>query len=734
MSGKNQLPDLGKIFREDDDDGFLPSGGSRLASIFGSPTSKAPNNSAIQQQTLPVKKYGQNSAAQESKTEVIIAKAVHAFKLQNGQYATIGKLGIALAGNASTRSYQLILYRSKQEHISVVSITPDFSYTVQANNYSTYYDARKENWSILFENINECVEFAREVGLSRYFSRHEKSDHSLIYQDLNAPEKSVAAKEGDRLSVKCIISTEIVQPLKSNSTAELTMTVEISSDDNWERILLGSNTNLRRLLILPSSKQISLGPGYPKDRDIALEIEIIEIESSEAAEIKVPEVKPPVSSSKAAILSRMAKMGQSILPKTSISTTTDSEDTEDEVKNNRSARHKKTESTESGLSRKHVQSAQEPFDTSRNNLHKVTRSKHVLPSTHTSTVPNSQGSLIPVVYAPQWSPTQMQPQYVTVDGQAFPIAQQTIAQQIPAALDPSLNVFLAETRTQNTEIRMGMSKIADNIQKLLDKFHALELQNASSPSSEKTLENTLKMMLTVNASQMEAKNCPNLSTAKTNSNISEEVKENLMHNQLEETISAQEKDLKSLRENINSTKKGFAQLTEEKRNLEEVNLELKEKIKDLEILFKNKKQDFDNLISDKEKTEETVSDFQRRNSSLEREISQLKTDYEALESATSTKQKMVNSDITIQVLKNEDTEEEFSESNVETVKKVKPDDASKLSVSNDNLENREDQTKSEWQTQNRNRSTLVQIAPGFESEPPPIPPMDSSNENEWSDN
>lgn len=78
-------------------------------------------------------------------------------------------------------------------------------------------------------------------------------------------------------------------------------------------------------------------------------------------------------------------------------------------------------------------------------------------------------------------------------------------------------------------------------------FHALELQNASSPSSDKTLENTLKMMLTMNASQMEAKNFPSLSTAKTNSNISEETKDNLIQNQLEETIAAQEKELKSLR-------------------------------------------------------------------------------------------------------------------------------------------------------------------------------------------
>ena len=56
-----------------------------------------------------------------------------------------------------------------------------------------------------------------------------------------------------------------------------------------------------------------------------------------------------------------------------------------------------------------------------------------------------------------------------MDSQAFPIAQQTVPQAMLAASDPSLNVFLAETRTQNSEIRMGMNKIADNVQKLLEK-------------------------------------------------------------------------------------------------------------------------------------------------------------------------------------------------------------------------------------------------------------------------
>lgn len=51
----------------------------------------------------------------------------------------------------------------------------------------------------------------------------------------------------------------------------------------------------------------------------------------EIMDIRAPEENPPVSKSssgKAAIISRMAKMGQSILPKMPVLSTTDSEDTE----------------------------------------------------------------------------------------------------------------------------------------------------------------------------------------------------------------------------------------------------------------------------------------------------------------------------------------------------------------------------------------------------------------------
>ena len=60
-----------------------------------------------------------------------------------------------------------------------------------------------------------------------------------------------------------------------------------------------------------------------------------------------------------------------------------------------------------------------------------------------------------------------------MDNQYYPVHQAPIAQPIPAGIDPNINIFLSETRTQNSEIRMGMAKISDNVQKLLDKVRKI---------------------------------------------------------------------------------------------------------------------------------------------------------------------------------------------------------------------------------------------------------------------
>ncbi|XP_014468308.1 PREDICTED: FK506-binding protein 15 [Dinoponera quadriceps] len=588
MSAQNQLPNLDKIFRDDDEPDFVPSGGSNLAAIFGLQPKAA--DSYVTKQTASKKnntRYNiQQTVPLPSKTEVLIAKAIHAYKLQKGQYVSVGKLGIALTGNVTTRIYEIILYKSKQEYISVATVKRDFVYTVQANNYASYYDNNKENWSILFENNESYLEFVTEVGLSRYFAVQEKGE-DVIYQDLMLSDKNAVAKEGDNICMKYFVTTEIVQPFKTNFVISQTMTVEISTDNNWERSLLGSTKGLKRVLFLPPNKQISLGPGFPKERDVMLMIEITDIRAPED-DSSVPKVS---SSGKASIISRMAKMGQSILPKMHPSTT-DSEDTEDDVPQ-KSPRHKKVDQAEVISQKKNL--PHEPTE-EKKTAQRVMEPKAEVPSIDSS-------NYKPLVAAPPltspWAPY-LPGHYIAMDNQMYPVPQ-TVNRTVPAALDPGINMLLSENRITNAEIRMGMSKISDNVQKLLDKFHALELQNATTPTSDKaTLDASWKMLLALSASRAGAND--NELPKDTDKDIADE-----KIREIQNRMSVLENDLKKSKE--------------EKELLLQANENLNKKVQELETRLADTYDDLKKTKEDLEKAQDIIKQYKEENVNLADKLS-----------------------------------------------------------------------------------------------------------------
>ncbi|CAD1479282.1 unnamed protein product, partial [Heterotrigona itama] len=537
---------------------------ANLAAIFGSeakrsslsysPTkqiSKNLNTSHILTQTI------------SNKTEVIIAKAVYAFKFENGFYISVTvegkKIGVALTRNLATKVYQIILYISKEKYVSVATVTRDFSYIIQPNNYSHYYDSNMKNWSILFENNDVCIEFAREVALARYFSKNGKIEN-VLYQDLSPVNKDVTVKEGDSISIKYLIVTDIIQPLKNIPTYQ-TMTVEISADDNWERALLESNKGSKRILFVPPNKQISLGPGFPKEKDILLEVEIIDIQTFELSHLH------KTSSDKASIISRMAKMGQSILPKLP-SSTTDSEDTE-------------IESSQEELQKEHFPA--EFGDEMLQNSHQVLK----LQSDESVTNIACKSFVKSSVFTPQWSPSQ--PNFVTMGGQIYTdirsLQSQTTTSTLPTIIDPGLNMLLSETRITNAELRMGMSKIADNVQKVLDKFHVLELQNATSPTKNRMiLDNTLKM-LSINVTEEKDSQSQNISNIATD-NFTQLI-------EMKERISILEKELNQSKEQIKDLETQKESLIQTNENLHKTIKELEISLKDTNIAFTNVKKDLE---------------------------------------------------------------------------------------------------------------------------------------------
>ncbi|KAM0731858.1 FK506-binding protein 15 [Formica fusca] len=733
MSAPNQLPNLDKIFRDEDEPDFVPSGGSNLAAIFGLQSKLADPHSI--KQTAPKKnrilentRYNIEQTAPSSKIEILIAKAVHAFKLQNGQYASVGKLGLALTGNVTTMLYQIILYKTKQEYVSIATVTRDFLYTVQANNYASYYDNNNENWSILFENNESYLEFGIEIGLARYFAVQERGEN-VIYQDLApASNKDMIAKEGDNICIKYFVGTEIIQPFKINFVMSQIMTVEISTDDNWERVLLGSGKDLKRILFLPPSKQISLGPGFPKERDVMLIIEV--------TDIKIPEENVPIpkilTSGKAAIISRMAKMGQSILPKMTLPSTTDSEDTEDDVPR-KSPRQKRIEQSEETLQKKNL--LQESLEEKA--THKVVEPRTEVPSVNSNTYK-------PVVAASpltqQWAPPYFAGHYVTMDNQMYPVPQ-TVNRTVPATLDPGINMLLSETRITNAEIRMGMSKISDNVQKLLDKFHALELQNATTPTNDKaTLDASWKMFLALNASHAGVKQ--NELPKSTDKNI------------LDEKICEAQSKISVLENNLKKSE-------EEKESLLQINKDMNRRLQELETKLSNTNDELEKTKEALEVAKNTIEQCKEKNVSLENRLSNREHVFQA--DSTSFRQKDIKKKnkeikqimnktyhtlserfadescselsfdyvkstiastikhITLQVLYEDSDEEDVDskinknvDSTIKTVRQQQTEEQTERLVLNASSDN--DLSIKQTET---SRSTT--IMPVFENEPPPVP-------------
>ncbi|XP_076245764.1 FK506-binding protein 15 isoform X2 [Calliopsis andreniformis] len=737
MNSGNQLPNLDKIFRDDDEPDFLPSGGSNLAAIFGLQV-KPPDSHSLSKQVSKKPSSPRNvSQTVSSKTEVIIAKAVHAFKLQNGTYVPVGKLGMALTGNIGTRVYQIILYKSKQEHVSTVTVTYDFLYIVQANNYSSYYDSNKDNWSILFENNDVCVEFAKEIGLARYFSKDKKLEN-VLYQDLSPINKDTVAKEGNNVSIKYFIASEITQPFKCNFATLQTMVVEISTDDNWEKTLIGSSKGLKRILFLPPSKQISLGPGFPKETDIVLDIEIIDIQAPEETSYS-----HKTASGKASIISRMAKMGQSMLPR--IPTTTDSEDTEDDLPH-KSPHHKKIEPLEGGLQNKH--SSQESVDETSRNTNKILKPKSNVPVTNTTCK-----SFVPApIFASQWSPTQMQPNFVTLDGQVYSLQPQSVTPTISSIIDPGLNMFLSESRMTNAELRMGMSKIADNVQKLLDKFHVLELQNATSPIKDKTaLDAALKMLLSMNISQSGEKDSqPQTST-------DNKITDDSPENQMKSIISTMKKECQEAKKALSATLEDMKNLEAQNKSLTEENENLRKNIQELKVSLTDVNSVLLTTKQDLEEAKNLNSKHEEQKLTLENRLSDLREKCNTLPSKMDDHRnreikhimnktyhilmdKFVNEsyptsyikstiastikNITLQVLHN--TSGESSKKMESESLKTAEINAPKAITAESTSDSNNTAGQLPKQAENINISPVL-----LRDEPPPIPPIDTEDDSDW---
>ncbi|XP_034548433.1 FK506-binding protein 15 [Notolabrus celidotus] len=543
------------MFAGDDEDGdfLFPAGGAKLASLFGLDQEASQGNDSFQYTAPKQPRKSSNAAPPAQKPApppgapaVLFATAVQAFRYINGQYVKQGKLGAAVLGSHTTKEYKLLLYLSQQKQVTAAKIHVGFIFTVQPNNYCTFYDDQRQNWSLMFESDKTSSDFCKEVCLAK--ANSVASLDIVVVQDLSLGEGQ-AVENGDSLEVVytgwLLQNHSLGQMFDSNQNKDKLLRLKVGAGKvikGWEEGMLGMKKGGRRLIIIPPN--LAYGSKGVPNRVPANSTLIFEAEPrrvkfardsgsdrastcsrDSAAPSLAPSLAPspapsvenlapeplaqtPVSgpgrpgeqpvrvksnslseqlanpdATKAKLISRMAKMGQPMLPfLTGAAGQPESSDSELEDTSGSRAKDQpaapspvpiSTAPAPAPVSAQAPASAPAPAPAHAHPHPHTVQPSALLPIMSTSApqsgLPGSSHAFQPYLYT-QTAPSQLQPV-----SQVYP------APAVPYMGSSEVTSFLmTEARQHNTEIRLSVGKVADKVDQLSSKIDDLQKQGSLS--------------------------------------------------------------------------------------------------------------------------------------------------------------------------------------------------------------------------------------------------------------
>uniref|UniRef100_A0A2K6MNW1 peptidylprolyl isomerase n=1 Tax=Rhinopithecus bieti TaxID=61621 RepID=A0A2K6MNW1_RHIBE len=527
---------------------------ARLASLFGLDQTAAGHGNEFFQYTAPKQpKKGQGTAATGNQATpktapatmstpaILVATAVHAYRYTNGQYVKQGKFGAAVLGNHTAREYRILLYISQQQPVTVARIHVNFELMVRPNNYSTFYDDQKQNWSIMFESEKAAVEFNKQVCIAKCNST--SSLDAVLSQDLIVAE-GPAVEVGDSLEVAYtgwLFQNHVLgQVFDSTANKDKLLRLKLGSGKvikGWEDGMLGMKKGGKRLLIVPPACAVGsegvIGWTQATDSILVFEVEVRRVKFARdsgsdghsvssrdsAAPSPIPGadslsadpvVSPPTSipfksgesalrtksnslseqlaintspdAVKAKLISRMAKMGQPMLP--ILPPQLDSNDSEIEDVNalRGGGQPVVTPSVQPSLQPAHPvlpQMTSQAPQASVSGLQAPSAALMQVASldSHSAVSGNAQSFQHFLVYGSINF-------FLSSTGRA------------PGSGDMA-SFLMTEARQHNTEIRMAVSKVADKMDHLMTKVEELQKHSAGNsmliPSMSVTMETSMIM-------------------------------------------------------------------------------------------------------------------------------------------------------------------------------------------------------------------------------------------------
>jgi len=94
------------------------------------------------------------------------------------------------------------MYNAAKQTVAIATVTAAFSYIPQKDNYASFYDDSRQNWSVRFDDAAKAETFARHIGLARF---NVSAGDELIKQDLvpAPPESEHPVATDDACAVRC---------------------------------------------------------------------------------------------------------------------------------------------------------------------------------------------------------------------------------------------------------------------------------------------------------------------------------------------------------------------------------------------------------------------------------------------------------------------------------------------------------------------------------------------------
>ncbi|XP_060264884.1 FK506-binding protein 15 isoform X11 [Ovis aries] len=500
---------------EDDTDFLSPSGGTRLASLFGLDQAAAGHGNEFFQYTAPKQpKKGQGTAPTGNQgtpktaptttgtSTVLVATAVHAYRYTNGQYVKQGKFGAAVLGNHTTREVCIAKCNSTSSLDSVLSqdlIVVEGPAVEVGDSLEVAYTSWLFQNHVLGQVFDSTANKDKLLRLKLGSGKVIKSwEDGMVGM----------RKGGKRLLIippACASGSEGVIGWTPSTDSILVFEVEIrrvkfARDPGSDGHSVGSRGSAAPSPI-PAADSISADPVVSPSASVPFKLGESALRSKSNSLSEQLTVNTNPDTVKAKLISRMAKMGQPMLP--ILPPQLDSNDSEiEDVNGPRGAGQP--------LVTPSVQPSLQP-------AHPVLpQMTSQAPQPSVSGLQTPSAALMQVASLDSHSAVSGNAQsfqpYAGVQAYAYPQAP-AVASQLqpvrplyPAPLSQPphfqgsgdmASFLMTEARQHNTEIRMAVSKVADKMDHLMTKVEELQKHSAGNslliPSMSVTMETSMIM-------------------------------------------------------------------------------------------------------------------------------------------------------------------------------------------------------------------------------------------------